>query len=94
MILGGNDGTHMGTCNDGVRVGSPASRGRMMNLVGRISRETPNTLPVAIGASRTMASAAGSSLLHIRWHGPSNRMRGQGERALHPLGRLTILFVE
>ena len=33
------------------------------------SRETPNTLPVAIGASRTMASAAGSSLLHIRWRG-------------------------
>ena len=33
------------------------------------SRETPNTLPVAIGASRTMASTAGSSLLHIRWRG-------------------------
>ena len=45
------------------------SPGRRMNLVGRISRETPNTLPVAIGASRTMASAAGSSLLHIRWRG-------------------------
>ena len=64
------------------------SPGRRMNLVGRISRETPNTLPVAIGASRTMASAAGSSLLHIRWHGPSNRMRGQGGLFSPAFGRL------
>jgi hypothetical protein len=69
MIFDDDDDTHMGTCNDGVRVGSPASRGRMMNLVGRINRETPNTLPVAIGASPTMASTAGSSLRHIRWRG-------------------------
>ena len=94
MIFDDDDDTHMGTCNDGVRVGSPASRGRMMNLVGRINRETPNTLPVAIGASRTIATAAGSSLRHIPWRSPSFRIRDHGERALHPLGRLTILFVE
>ena len=77
MILGGNDGTHMGTCNDGVRVGSPASRGRMMNLVGRISRGKPNTLPVAIGASRNPPTSACSSLRQIRRRGPSSRNRGQ-----------------
>jgi hypothetical protein len=31
----------------------------------------PNTLPVAIGASRTIATAAGSSLRHIPWRSPS-----------------------
>lgn len=33
MILGGNDGTHMGTCNDGVRIRSPAFPGKRMMLI-------------------------------------------------------------
>ena len=94
MILGGNDGTHMGTCNDGVRVGSPAfpgeedepcrpdqSRNAKYAFCGDWSQSNDGQ------RCRFLASA-----YSVAW--PSSRIRDHGERALHPLGRLTILFVE
>jgi hypothetical protein len=42
----------------------------------------------------SLATAGGSGVLHIPWRSPSFRIRDHGERGLHPLGRLTILFVE
>jgi len=38
MIFDDDDDTHMGTCNDGVRAGSSAFPGEVVNLVGRIIR--------------------------------------------------------
>jgi len=66
-----------GSYNDGVRVGSPAFPGEEVNLVGRISRETPETLRSAPGSNRTLASAGGLTSQQIRRLRTSEQIPGR-----------------
>jgi hypothetical protein len=93
MILGGDDDTHTDIRNNAVRAGSPAfpgeedepcrpdqSRNAKYASCGDWSQSNDGQRCRFLDSAYSVAC-------------PSSRIRDHGERALHPLGRLTILFV-